>query len=507
MRTTLEIVSGPYRGRKLVIGSGYAVKVGRTEWADVVLPDDRHLSGVHFAVECGQQECRIRDLKSANGTRVNGSPISETLLGDGDEIEAGQTRFIVHAEHAGSPGRSAPHEPTATHVSPRPPPKLAASRPQDAPPEVARTLKAESPRPAAPRPVASPRETARPPEHRSSPGQDAVRIVLEMTDGPSEKKKIALLAGQAVQVGRTDQADLVFPLDSQMSSIHFALAREPGLCRLRDLKSTNGTLVNGNRVTETVLADGDTIRAGQTTFVIHIEESNPLPPTAKAIPAASFRAGIEDEDPAVRREALLTAVWTRQPWLLEHCRKRADSPSPDHWDALFLLAVLGKPQDLSRILAIARAADWGPQRFELLGAYGNAATVDVLLDAMAGPDPESAVAAAVAFAKITGIEVNSEPREPSPSAKPGEPGAIDGGVSPETVRPDDQQARVRWNHIKPKLSRSTRCCRGFDLSKGASEPVLSQLDMQSRWEAICRGQYEGAWRMSLDDLEALKPRE
>jgi len=486
MRTTLEIVSGPYRGRKLVVGSGYAVKVGRTEWADVALPDDRHLSGVHFAVECGQQECHIRDLKSANGTRVNGKRISETLLGDGDEIEAGQTRFIVHAEHAGPPGRSAP--------------------PQDARPEAARTLTVESPRSAA-APVASPRETARPSEIGSSPGPYAVRIVLEMTDGPSEKKRIALLAGQAVQVGRTDQADLVFPLDSQMSSLHFTLSHEAGLCCLRDLKSTNGTLVNGNRVTETVLADGDTVRAGQTTFVIHIEESNPLPPTARASPAASFRAGIEDEDPAVRREALLTAAWTRQPWLLEHCRKPADSPSPDHWDALFLLAVLGKPQDLSRILTVARAADWGPRRFELLAAYGHPAAVDELLDAMGDPDPESAVAAAAAFTKITGIEVDSERREPAPSAEPGEPGAIDREVPPEIVLPDAQQARARWNQMKPKLSRSTRCCRGFDLSKGASEPVLSQLDMQSRWEAICRGQYEGAWRIGLDELEAFSPRE
>jgi len=49
-----------------------------------------------------------------------------------------------------------------------------------------------------------------------------------------------------------------------------------------------------------------------------------------------------DEDPAVREQALYAAAWTRQPWLLEHCRKAADEPSAENWDAVLLLAVLGR---------------------------------------------------------------------------------------------------------------------------------------------------------------------
>ena len=98
MRVTLEIVSGPQSGRKLVVSGGYVVQVGRTEWADFAVADDALMSSVHFKVECTQHECRIRDLRSTNGTRVNGHTVSEAILHDQDRIDAGQTRFVVHVE-------------------------------------------------------------------------------------------------------------------------------------------------------------------------------------------------------------------------------------------------------------------------------------------------------------------------------------------------------------------------------------------------------------------------
>ncbi len=228
------------------------------------------------------------------------------------------------------------------------------------------------------------------------------------------------MPGQTVQVGRTEWAEIAFPLDGRMSSLHFALENDRGVCRLRDLNSSNGTLVNANRVMETVLANGDRIQAGQTTFVLHIEGGDcPLPSAAAAGPAATspaacFLAALEDEDPGVRREALLAAVWTRQPWVLDHCRRLGARPSPEHWDAMLLLAVLGKPQDLRTILAIGQAAELGPRRFQVLGVYGHPAAVEMLLAAMGSDDPAAAVAAAGAFTKITGANVDSDRRVPLP---------------------------------------------------------------------------------------------
>ncbi len=53
------------------------------------------MSGVHFAVECGPNGCRVIDKGSTNGTHLNGAKIQEATLANGDEIKSGQTIFVV----------------------------------------------------------------------------------------------------------------------------------------------------------------------------------------------------------------------------------------------------------------------------------------------------------------------------------------------------------------------------------------------------------------------------
>jgi pSer/pThr/pTyr-binding forkhead associated (FHA) protein len=499
MRVTLEIVSGPQSGRKLVIGSGYAVQVGRTEWADFALSDDAQMSTVHFTIECNQHACRIRDLHSTNGTRVNGRTVSEAVLHDQDRIDAGQTGFVVHVEEAAPAPPPAPSLPRSTQVAglpatPRDADPPGAIQPPPQPPQGVPHLRQTPP----------PIPTAPPADVPVSPGPQETRVMLEVVDGPCEKRIFTLREGQVVHVGRTEWADLAFAADGKMSSRHFVLEYERGVCRLRDLNSTNGTLVNGNRVAETVLADADKIHAGQTVFLLHIEGGRPLPSAAAASPAACFRTAMEDEDPAVRRDALLAAVWTRQPWVLEHCRKLGARPSPEHWDAMLFLAVLGKPQDLRTILAIGQSAELGPRRFQVPGAYGHPAVVEMLLAAMGSDDPAAAVAAAEAFKKITGADVDSDRRAAVPADDGSQPDAAQPESRIEAVLPDAKRARAHWDRVKATVSQWTRACRGLDLSTRASEETLSQLDMQSRWEAVCREQFEGTRVRSLVELEALR---
>jgi hypothetical protein len=213
---------------------------------------------------------------------------------------------------------------------------------------------------------------------------------------------------------------------------------------------------------------------------------------------------MEDEDPAIRREALLAAVWTRQPWVLGHCRKLCAAPSPQHWDAIMLLAILGKPKDLPTILAIGRATELGPRRFQALGAYGHPAAVEMLLATMAGDDPAAAVAAAEAFTKITGFEVDSDRCVPLPPEDGSQPNADQPESGREAVLPDPKRARSHWQRVKANVSQWTRACRGFDLSASASEEALSQLDMRSRWETLCREHFEGTRYQSLVELEAMR---
>jgi len=66
-------------------------------------------------------------------------------------------------------------------------------------------------------------------------------------------------------IGRTTDSDLVVN-DTNVSRRHVELRHAPEGFVLRDLKSTNGTKVNGARVTERLLADGDEISVGNTSM-------------------------------------------------------------------------------------------------------------------------------------------------------------------------------------------------------------------------------------------------
>jgi predicted component of type VI protein secretion system len=96
MGVVLEVKSGPLAGQKIALLTGHTLLVGRAAGrAQFAFPDDTFMSGVHFAVECAPQGCRVQDRKSSNGTLLNGARVHEAMLANGDEIKGGQTVFTV----------------------------------------------------------------------------------------------------------------------------------------------------------------------------------------------------------------------------------------------------------------------------------------------------------------------------------------------------------------------------------------------------------------------------
>src|SRR6266850_23812 len=95
-------------------------------------------------------------------------------------------------------------------------------------------------------------------------------VILQVTGGPGYGRKTFLRAGQVVRVGRTEWADFNIPQDGTLAPVHFALEYQANVCRIRDLGG-GGTLLNGLPVAEGVVAHGDRITAGATTFSVHIE--------------------------------------------------------------------------------------------------------------------------------------------------------------------------------------------------------------------------------------------
>lgn len=66
-------------------------------------------------------------------------------------------------------------------------------------------------------------------------------------------------------VGRDDSADLKVE-DRGLSRVHFEIAFDGEIAAIRDLQSTNGTFVDGSRITELVLRSGSKVSAGRTEF-------------------------------------------------------------------------------------------------------------------------------------------------------------------------------------------------------------------------------------------------
>ncbi|HVU87514.1 MAG TPA: EAL domain-containing protein [Pirellulales bacterium] len=73
-------------------------------------------------------------------------------------------------------------------------------------------------------------------------------------------------------IGRVESADLQID-DSRVSREHAVILREGKTYRVRDLHSTNGTLLNGQRIQDAELADGDILVIAGVEFTFYAERS------------------------------------------------------------------------------------------------------------------------------------------------------------------------------------------------------------------------------------------
>ena len=80
-----------------------------------------------------------------------------------------------------------------------------------------------------------------------------------------------VLDGPRAVLGRSDEVDCVLR-DPNVSRRHAELRQDrSGQWEIADLGSTNGIKVNGRRVTEAPLREGDQVTVGTTTFRFGIE--------------------------------------------------------------------------------------------------------------------------------------------------------------------------------------------------------------------------------------------
>jgi pSer/pThr/pTyr-binding forkhead associated (FHA) protein len=89
----LRIAAGPDQGRDYPIGYGVTT-IGRAADNDLVL-DSNNVSRHHARIEHSPGQLRVIDLKSTNGTSVNGTRVSEQVVRPGDQITFGTSTVRV----------------------------------------------------------------------------------------------------------------------------------------------------------------------------------------------------------------------------------------------------------------------------------------------------------------------------------------------------------------------------------------------------------------------------
>jgi pSer/pThr/pTyr-binding forkhead associated (FHA) protein len=281
----LEPLGGADTGQRRDIPRG-TVTIGRSPAANVHA--DSHLvSKLHARIERTAAQLSLVDLRSSNGTFVNGKRVDSQILADGDEINlGGSTGFRVRIEvgevSSGESKVILPSNPDTkfpypsdwkTKIEWSPEDKEAMQRAfQEAPREVS----APPPIPAAPPPAARPQAGVAPqptPPPALAPPTPSFRgLVLEGKGGA-----LPLETGDHL-VGRNPEC--VLRLEGHSISRRHALIRiATGGATVRDLGSANGTFVNGRRVVEvTPISPGDELTFGDVSFRVRPLEAAPGDP-------------------------------------------------------------------------------------------------------------------------------------------------------------------------------------------------------------------------------------
>jgi pSer/pThr/pTyr-binding forkhead associated (FHA) protein len=122
---------------------------------------------------------------------------------------------------------------------------------------------------------------------------------LVVMDGPQQGRRFTITDNDT-RIGRVVGNHVV--LDSaSVSSAHAELTRDQASFRLRDLDSTNGTRVNGHRITDTLLFRDDKILFGELPVVFSGEDA-PMRDAPSTAPATVAPVPVPEPEPELEPE-------------------------------------------------------------------------------------------------------------------------------------------------------------------------------------------------------------
>lgn len=192
--------------RRIVLQPG-VLSIGRADDNDIVL-SDIGVSRRHAKLHVDENSVEYEDNGSGNGSLYNGRRFKRQRLGDGDEIVVDPFRLQV----------------------------LLAAETDEANLSTAATLKLG--------------------------GLEEGFARLELTSNHRmERTAFEIPAEGMITLGRGDRNEIVLP-EPAASRVHSEIVGHLGNWTVRDRASANGTYVNGRKVREQVLRDGDKLRIG-----------------------------------------------------------------------------------------------------------------------------------------------------------------------------------------------------------------------------------------------------
>jgi EmrB/QacA subfamily drug resistance transporter len=252
-----RVVEGPDAG--LVISVSRPTVIGRATSADVVL-SDRQVSDRHVRVFSEDGEAVVEDLGSTNGTFANGRRFPGSYrLHAGDRIKLGQTVL------------------------------------EYTPPPVSVGAGSEGMAAAGP-----------------SAGGITDRLRLQVLRDGAVIAEVPL-SGSTTTIGRDPDCALELP-DKEASRHHARVTLEGDSAFIEDLRSTNGTFVNRERILERrALTVGDQIQIGETSILFTTPERAvtrlrpAVEPTALR-QAMALPAHLKDQEPSSRKWWTLVVV-------------------------------------------------------------------------------------------------------------------------------------------------------------------------------------------------------
>lgn len=92
----LAILTGEKAGSQYSLPNDSGTVIGRSSQCDIHV-DDQDASRQHASIQPIGEEYYLRDMKSTNGTLVNGQPVDKRILKHGDRITVGKQvlQFIL----------------------------------------------------------------------------------------------------------------------------------------------------------------------------------------------------------------------------------------------------------------------------------------------------------------------------------------------------------------------------------------------------------------------------